>query len=70
MIQAQLYDLLIRLECEEIDAHDALFDPDIHEAVRQVVVPGQRAGFVVDVVQPGYRLHDRIVRPSKVVVSV
>lgn len=67
MIYDQLQDVMQRHDCQEIVAAGEPFDPDIHEAVRQV--PGEPAGIVVDVVQPGYRLHDRIVRPARVVVS-
>jgi molecular chaperone GrpE len=42
------------------------FDPNVHEAVRQV--PGED-GVIVDEVQKGYKLKDRVIRPSQVVVG-
>ncbi len=67
IIYNQLNDVMQRHDCQEIAAVGVPFDPEAHEAIRQV--PGEPPGMVVDVVQPGYRLHDRMVRPAKVVVS-
>ena len=49
-----------------IEAVGKLFDPKFHEAVRQ---DKGEEGIVVEEVQKGYRLHDRVIRPSKVVVG-
>jgi molecular chaperone GrpE len=45
------------------------FDPAFHEAISQVPDPSMEAGCVSQVVQTGYKLHDRLIRPAKVVVS-
>ena len=42
------------------------FDPYLHEAVRQ---DRGKEGIVIEEVQKGYKLHDRIIRPTKVVVG-
>jgi len=42
------------------------FDPKFHEAVRQ---DKGKEGIVIEEVQKGYRLHDRVIRPSRVVVG-
>lgn len=46
------------------------FDPAVHEAVMQVPTPGAESEAVADVIEPGYRLGERLVRPAKVVVTV
>jgi len=45
------------------------FDPSIHEAVMRDKREGLAADTVAEVVEPGYRLHDRIIRPAKVIVA-
>jgi molecular chaperone GrpE len=51
---------------EEIPADGQQFDPSMHEAVSQA--PGEE-GRVIAVVQKGYRLGDRVIRPAMVVVG-
>lgn len=45
------------------------FNPDLHEAVTEVPVPPDMKGKVVDEVQKGYYLNDKIIRFAKVVVG-
>ena len=45
------------------------FNPDLHEAVTEVPVPSEMKGKVVDEVQKGYYLNDKIIRFAKVVVG-
>jgi molecular chaperone GrpE len=45
------------------------FDPHVHEAVMQQPTNDHDPGTVVQVVQPGYRLHDRVLRPAHVIVA-
>lgn len=57
------------LEAQGVSPIPALgepFDPNLHEAVRQG--KGEE-GIVIEEVERGYRLHDRVIRPSKVVVG-
>ncbi|MFC1864374.1 nucleotide exchange factor GrpE [Chloroflexota bacterium] len=49
-----------------IEAAGEPFDPYLHEAVRQ---DKGKEGIVIEEVQKGYNLHDRVIRPSKVVVG-
>lgn len=55
--------------CQRIGALGTAFDPNLHEAVLQQPSPGTPPGTVVQVVRPGFRLYDRVVRPSQVVVA-
>ncbi len=45
------------------------FDPNFHQAMMEQHAPGQPAGTVIQVMQPGYELMGRIVRPAMVVVA-
>jgi molecular chaperone GrpE len=68
-IQAIERKLRATLEAQGLAQVKALgepFDPHIHEAVMQA--PGEE-GMVVEEVQKGYQLHDRVIRPAKVVVG-
>ena len=46
------------------------FDPQVHEAIAQVPVPGTEQDTVLDVIERGYRLGDVELRPAKVAVAV
>lgn len=51
-----------------LDATDADFDPELHEAVTEIPMEGKK-GKVVDVITPGYYLNDKLIRHAKVVVG-
>ncbi len=57
---------------EQIEAKNRAFDPNWHEAIATVGHNGDQAGMstVVEVVEPGYRLGERLLRPARVVVAV
>ena len=46
-----------------------VFDPNIHEAITQEEHPDFKDGQIIEVVQPGYRISDRIIRPAMVRVA-
>jgi molecular chaperone GrpE len=48
---------------------DGPFDPHVHEAVLAQAREGAEPGAVVDVLQRGYRLGDKVVRPARVIVA-
>ena len=52
-----------------IEASGVVFDPNLHEAILQQPSDEHPAGVVIMVTQPGYQLHDRVVRASQVIVS-
>ncbi len=52
-----------------IEATGEVFDPNRHEAIASVHDPASEPNRVVQQFQPGYALHDRVVRPAKVSVS-
>jgi molecular chaperone GrpE len=45
------------------------FDPNLHQAMYEVPEPGVPAGTVVQVIQAGYKIGERILRPAMVAVS-
>ncbi|MBW0158266.1 nucleotide exchange factor GrpE [Sedimentimonas flavescens] len=45
------------------------FDPLLHEAMFEAPVPGTVAGDIIQVMDDGFQLHDRLLRPAKVGVS-
>lgn len=53
----------------EIAPVGELFDPEMHQAITTREADGQPAGTVLEVVQKGYLLNERLVRPAMVVVS-
>ena len=56
------------VERMDVNPGDA-FDPNIHEAITQEEHPEYTEGQIIDVVQPGYRISDRIIRPAMVRVA-
>ena len=48
---------------------DSVFDPHVHEAVLTQAREGAEPGAVLEVLQRGYRLGDRVVRPARVIVA-
>ena len=53
----------------EIEAQDKEFDPDFHEAVARFAAGEDKKGKIIDVVQRGYMLGDKVLRYAKVVVG-
>ena len=48
---------------------DGKFDPHVHEALAAQPSEDAESGSVIDVIQRGYRLGDRVVRPARVIVA-
>ncbi|MCY2956675.1 MAG: nucleotide exchange factor GrpE [Planctomycetota bacterium] len=69
MVQVLLSSALERNGLQEIHAHGQAFDPARHEAVAVQARPGIAAGQVLEVLQTGYLLSDRVLRHAKVLVS-
>jgi molecular chaperone GrpE len=47
-----------------------VFDPHLHEALVQLPTPGVTVNTIADVIAPGYKLGERLLRPAKVAVAV
>jgi molecular chaperone GrpE len=68
LVHRSLASLLARNGVEEI-ATDGKFDPHVHEALLAQPAEDREQGDVLDVIQKGYRLGDRVVRPARVIVA-
>jgi molecular chaperone GrpE len=67
--ERQLAATLERHGVRAIDTTDAKFDPHLHQAIAEVPADGKPAGSIVDVVQSGYVIADRLLRPAMVTVA-
>lgn len=70
MVHKQLLATLAKHGVEPIDALGKPFDPNQHEALVQQPDANHPEGTVVAELGKGYRIHERVLRPSKVAVSV
>ncbi|QJQ95422.1 MULTISPECIES: nucleotide exchange factor GrpE [Halomonadaceae] len=62
-------DVLNKFGVEAVEPHGEPFDPQFHEAMAMVPNPELEPNTVMDVMQKGYLLNGRLVRPAMVVVS-
>lgn len=65
----QLMATLERYGIKQIETADAKFDPHLHQAIAEVPAEGRPPGTIVDVVQAGYVIGDRLLRPAMVTVA-
>jgi len=69
MVSKQFTDFLSDVGVQTIDATGQKFDPNLHEAISQEASPDVPEGHVIRQLRKGYKLKDRLLRPSNVVVS-
>src|SRR6056297_1473426 len=70
LVASKLVDALRHLGLQRIDEVDVSFDPEVHEAVQQQPGDGiDGEPRVVNVLRPGYRLDDRVLRAAMVAVE-
>ena len=69
MVQSQLLDILRRHGITRIDAEGQPFDAHLHEAVMQRPSKDKPPMTVLQVLEQGYMIHDRVLRPARVIVS-
>lgn len=69
MILAHLYDLLKKHDVKPIEAKGGKFDPHVHEALLQTETHDHKDGVVLEELQKGYKLNDRVIRTVKVRVA-
>jgi molecular chaperone GrpE len=70
LIYKQLLDNLARLGVERIEPLGKSFDPHLHQAMDRVETTDQADGTILEVYQPGYVYHGRVLRPAMVRVAV
>ena len=65
----QTLDVLNEFNVERVDPKGETFDPQKHEAITMVPSPDHETNTVMDVIQKGYVLNERLIRPARVVVA-
>lgn len=69
MIYCHLVEVMEKYDVKAIDDKGKAFDPKFHQAVLTEKVEGMEPGMVVEVMQKGYMLKDKVIRPAMVKVS-
>jgi molecular chaperone GrpE len=69
LIQQKLANVLTSEGLEPITAEDNEFDPNVHEAISLEEHPEFESGKIIEIVQQGYKIGERVVRPSRVRVA-
>jgi molecular chaperone GrpE len=69
LIFQQLKAALDKAGLKEIEAEDKEFDPNVHNAVMTESIEDKEDGIITKVLQKGYKLNDKVVRPSMVAVN-
>jgi molecular chaperone GrpE len=70
LVYQKLYKVLKQMGLEPMETTNGAFDPELHEAITEIPVPDESMkGKVVDTIEKGYLLKDKIIRHAKVVVG-
>lgn len=69
LVYQKLYKILEGRGLESMESNGATFDPEVHEAITEIQAGPEMVGMVVDTVEKGYKLNDKIIRHAKVVVG-
>lgn len=69
LIDKQFHDALSKLGVEPVPAEGEIFDPNLHQAVQMVDTQEVEDHRVIDELQRGYRIKDRLLRPAMVRVA-
>lgn len=69
MIKEQFESILKTEMVEEIESDGAVFDPNLHNAVMTESKDGVESGIVLETFEKGYKIKDKVIRPSMVKVS-
>ena len=67
--ERELLSVFERHGIRRIDPDGERFDHNLHQAIFEAERPGKPGGMVIEVLQPGYVLHDRLLRPAMVGVA-
>ena len=65
----QLIQTLERYGVKQVDTSDGKFDPNLHQAIAEVPGGGKPPGSIVDVMQTGFMIGERLLRPAMVTVA-
>ena len=67
--ERELLSALEKIGVKKIESLDQKFDPNFHQAMYEVPDSGKPAGIIVQVIQEGYLIHDRLLRPALVGIA-
>ena len=66
LTEKQIITVFEKFKIEKINSLDQNFDPNLHQAMFEVENPDKQPGIITEVVQEGYRIGDRLLRPAMV----
>ncbi len=66
LTEKQIVTIFEKFKIEKIDSLDQNFDPNLHQAMFEVENPDKQPGIVTEVIQEGYRIGGRLLRPAMV----
>ena len=69
IVASQFIEALGKHDCQPIPALHEHFDPHLHHAISQMPSEEHSPGTITHVAQAGFQLHDRVVRPSQVIIA-
>ena len=64
-----LQSVLERFSIEALNPEHMKYDPELHEVISMQDTDQVEQGYIVQVVQKGYRLNQRLLRPARVIVA-
>jgi len=67
-IKKQFQDFLKSQSVEQIECLGKKFDPSLHEIIEIIEMKGKSSGTIIEEIQKGYKIHGKILRPTKVKV--
>ena len=70
LVYRKALDVLGKHGVVRIESEGKVFDPTLHEAMMQQPAPEAEVPTVLQELQRGYRLHDRVIRPARVIVGM
>lgn len=68
-MERELMSVFEKNKIKKIIPIDEPFNPNFHEVMYEAPVPGKAAGIIIEVIEPGYVLHDRLLRPARVGIA-
>jgi len=69
LIKNQILNFLKSQKVEEIKSVGEKFDPNFMEAIEEVEIKEKNSGIVIEEIQKGYKINDRLLRPAKVKIT-
>ena len=69
LIQSKFRKILEQYGVKELDMSSGEFNPDLHDAITQIPSEESKKGKIVEVVEKGYVLNEKVIRHAKVVVG-